>query len=83
MESDNDQLLNMLNVIDKNITKINFFRHCNPNLIIPDKPRPMNVILYNAIEVFKILRSQSILRTSSQWTNIRIAPIVLQCHKIK
>lgn len=37
----------MLNVIDKNITKIYFSRLGNPNSITSDKPCPMEVILPN------------------------------------
>jgi hypothetical protein len=63
----------MISEMDNKITKINFSRLGKPNSTTSDKPRPIKVALSNATEVFKILRSQSNLRTSSQWADIRIA----------
>lgn len=59
-ETDNEQLLKLLSAIDKKISIINFSYLGKPNPITSDKPRPIKIVLSNAIKVFEILCPQSI-----------------------
>jgi|UniRef100_A0A2S2QAE5 hypothetical protein len=84
-DSDQQKISKLFEEIGKNPSKFISSRLGMSNIKNLDKPRPLKVILSNTADVYSVLRSQSKLRISSTWVNIRILSdrTVIQCEHTK
>ncbi|VVC43457.1 Hypothetical protein CINCED_3A019215 [Cinara cedri] len=72
-KDDSQKIKNVISSLNEKIEKFTFFRLGKPKSDIPEKSRPVMILLSNQSDVFTILRSQTNMKSSTSWSNIRFS----------